>query len=259
MGTPLFNTGRGPTSAGPQYPGAPIAGLPPRFLPGFSNGVEAERARRTVAGSPPPIPPVTPDVQCAINHLVRCMCDCIEEVFRNNQFHARRPSHIDIPFGGICFDRHRGTGAVGTPDPPIVIPVVAVGGPFSPVIDFTVDEGARGELKGWGVNVTPAASGSSIEWRITVNGLVVSPFDVHHGGFGPPGGTGSWFGPPFTIFDLDRDVCIHLHPKDTVVLEARNAFLGAPVNAAGRIIGWTYRPTIDATDETIRATMTDQR
>jgi hypothetical protein len=248
---------------GPAGLGAGIAGpqglrrqygLPSTQLPGYTNAREAALHRDPTAGSTPAMPQVDFATACAAMYLTRLLCDCLGEVFVNIQTTARRPSHIDVPYSGVCFDRHIGSGPAASPDPPIALPV-APG--FVEILSFVVPDGHNGVIKFFGVDVDPAPAGSGIEWVVSELSLgVAPPFDTEFGSIAASGGT--WFGPPGTV-EAPQELCINMTRNQRWGLFARNLFGGGPVTVAARMGGWVYPPTIQTDDRTIRGTMTDQR
>jgi hypothetical protein len=241
--------------------------LPPQHLPGYTNARQAEVARRQVAGSPPSVADtLTYEQKCYIEYLVRRNCECLMDGLVNVQQVGRLPSHISVPYSGVCFARHRGSGADpaglgGHPDLPVVLPF-GPGGPFTPLVDFTVDEGNNGVVNAVGIDVTPddPATRGGIEFRIVVNDQVVTPFDAPHGAV-VPNAAGAWWGMPGSVAEPFEKLCINLFPNDVVRLEGRNSFIpGPPFPTVSAILcGWTYYPTMQTSDRTIRGTLTDQR
>lgn len=245
---------------GPQGTPQPIVGMPPGGgLPGYLNALDAYYHQQQVGGYYPQLPQVSPQFACEAEYLARLICACMAEGFVNIQQVARLPSHRDVPYSGTCFKRHVGTGAVGTSDPPVVLPVVGVGGAYTLLTDFTVNSGNNGVVRCAGFDIDPEPSRNLIDFRIRVNGQTVAPFDRQNGAFAPATDGSAWLGYPFSIANPDRDLCIVLFAGDIVTLEARNTFGAAPIRAAGMMCGWTYPPTVQTSDRTIRGTMTDQR
>ncbi|MDP3910548.1 MAG: hypothetical protein Q8Q14_09145 [Gemmatimonadales bacterium] len=244
---------------GPQGLPQPVQGLPPGGLPGYANALDAYYHQQQVGGYFPPMPQVSPQFQCEAEYLSRVLCACMMEGLVNVQQVARLPSHRDVPYNGICFKRHAGTGAAGSSDPPIALPAVGAGGAYTLLVDFTVNSGNNGVLRGVGVDLDPETSRGEIDVRVQVNGQVVPPFDRQNGAVVAATDGSAWLGFPFTIADPDRDICVPLFPNDVVTLEARNSFGVAPIDAAGMLLGWTYMPTLQTSDRTIRGTLTDQR
>lgn len=249
---------------GPAGLGAGIAGpqglrrqygLPATQLPGYTNGREAALHRDPTAGSAPPMPMVDYGTACAAQYLTRILCDCLGEVLVNIQTTARRPSHIDRPYSGICFDRHIGTGNLASPDPPIVLPVAAA---FIDIVTIVVPAGHKGVIRSFGVDVNPVPAGAGVAWRINEANLGnFAGFDTEFGAVAPAA-AGVWFDPPGTIAN-PQEVCIDLFPGMSIALQAQNLFGGGNVSVAARMTGWIYPPTMQTDERTIRGTLTDQR
>lgn len=252
---------------GPQTGAVFRAGVPRGSLPGYTNAREAERARRQVAGYIPDTPQVPEEMRCFADYLVQQMCNCLIGGLLNIQTTSRLPSHRDVPYSGECFQRHRGTGADpggigGHPDLPVTLPPVAPGGPFTTLIDYTVDQGQNGVVVAIGLDTfpdTPATRGAvELRGRIIGSGQVAAPpFDQAHGSVAP-NAEATWFGFAGTVADPNTRVCIKLKPNQTFILEARNTFGGGPIDVAAIVDGWHYTPTVQS-DDPIRGTLTDQR
>jgi hypothetical protein len=246
--------GLGAGIAGPQGLRR-IYGLPPQSLPGYTNAREAALHRDPTAGSTPALPPVDQATACAAMFLTAILCDCLEERLRNIQTTARRPSHIDRPYSGICFDRHIGTGIAASPDPPIIIPP---GPAFVDIVTFIVPPGHKGVIRSFGVDVDPVPAAGGVAWRIHEANIGVFPgFDTEFGAVAPAAG-GVWFGPPGTLA-APQEVCLDLFPGMAIALQAANISNVGAVSVAARMGGWIYPPTIQTDERTIRGTMTDQR
>lgn len=244
------------TQGNPQ----PIAGFPAGGLPGYANALDAYYHQQQVGGYFPQLPQVSQQFACESEYLSRLLCACLIDGLLNIQQTARLPSHVSIPYSGIPFKRHAGTGRVGiTPDPPISLPPVGGAGPYTVVVPFTVPTGSNGVITSAGFTVDPETARDLIDFRIQVNGQVVSPFDRPNGVAAAAADGTSWLGYPFTILSPDTDLTINLFAGDVATLEARNSFGAAAVTVAGMMAGWTYRPTIQTSDRTIRGTLTDQR
>jgi len=214
-------------------------------------------SRAQMAGAPTPAPILKAEVKCALDYLVLAMRDAVLQGVLNIQMTARRPSHIDVPFTGYCFERHVGTGGAATADPPVSLPP-APGGAFTLVADFTVPRFFRGVIKHWGVDVVQGPLvAQNFDWRIVVNGRQVLPFDINFGAV-PAAAAGLWINPPWT-FTAPGDLCVNLRSDDVVQLQARNN-TALPGNAlvAAFMDGWIYLPTIDEPGSLIRSTLTDQ-
>jgi hypothetical protein len=265
----FFFKGPAGSAAGPAGPQQQRyqPGLPPQHLPGYTNARTAEHARRQVAGTADAMPDtLSLQERCFVEYMARRICDCLIDGLVNIQQVARGPSHIMVPYNGVCFARHIGSGADptgigGHPDLPVPLPF-SPGGPFTTLVDFTVEQGQNGVLNAVGVNLDPsdAATRGGIEFRIRVNDQVVTPFDAPHGAV-VSNAAGAWWGMPGTVENPFDKLCVNLFPGDTVRFEARNSFIpGPPTPAASAIIcGWTYYPTMQTSDRTIRGTLTDQR
>jgi len=242
-GTAAFPAGRAGAGA-----------LPHRGLPGTLGGRVAAQQRQQAAGTPAVGPLPAENIKCALDYVSNAIRDKLGQFLINTQLHTRRPSYVDPPLSGICFDRHVGTGTAASGDPPVV---VAPGGAPTFVADFAVPDRYRGVIKYWGVDVAEGAvANANVRWRIVVNGKRVTPFSVNYGAV-VAAITGEWAGVPFTLTNPNRDLCMHLKSGDQVQLQALN-FDPAPVNVSARFGGWIYQPTIDEPGLTVRATMTDQ-
>lgn len=242
----IFRNRRGVTSA------SPITGLP-----GSLAARQMVSGRSQMAGTPTPPPILRPEIKCAADYVSITLRDMIVQALMNLQLAARRPSHIDVPLTGLCFDRHVGTGGAATSDPPVALPP-APGGAFTLVADFTVPRFFRGVIKEWGVDVVQGPPVAElIEWRIVINGQQVLPFDRNFGAV-PAAALGVYVNPPFT-FTSPGHLCINLKSDDVIQLQARNN-TALPGNAlvAAFFSGWIYLPTIDEPGALIRSTMTDQ-
>lgn len=255
------NVGQGPLPNNPNV-GVLRYGQPRTQQPGYLNAAVAQQHRDRVAAGPPPKALLNPDAACFVEALAQEICTCLLEGLSNIQLAARRPSHIDVPFHGVCFDKHRGTGAAATSDPPLVLPSVGAGGAFTDVVNFICPTGHLGIINGWGVLTNPGPSDGNVEWQIVkgVPGDRVPGFDSFYGAQVAAAG-GNWFGPPFTLLTLGP-LCIHMKAGEIFTLQARNTLPAgppAPINVAARMIGWIYQPTILTQDGTVRGTLTDQR
>jgi hypothetical protein len=257
----------GPAGPQQQSPQGYRPGLPPQHLPGYTNARTAEQARRGVAGVAPPDHDLSHGEKCFVEYMARRVRDGLIDGLVNIQQVARGPSHIQVPYSGICFQRHKGSGADpaglgGHPDLPTPLPFVGVGGAFTELVGFVVDQGSNGVVNCLGANIFPGdpATRGAIEFRVVVNGQVVAPFSSAQGSV-VPNADGTWFGFPGSVEDPNRDVCLNLFPNDNVIFQARNSFGGpiAVISASALMCGWTYWPTMQTSDRTIRGTMTDQR
>lgn len=234
-----------------------ITGRPPAPpLPGAVGAHTAAIKRAQGAGTPVRPPEVLPEWRCALDYLAAKGRDLLGQFLLNTQLHARRPSYIDPPLQSVCFDRHAGTGNAASGDPGIVIPA---GGAPTLVADFTVPVRYRGVIKYWGVNVAEGpVAGQDVRWRLVVNGRRVPPFDPTYGAVAAGAG-GDWAGPPFTLADPHRGVCINLQSEDVVQLQALNFNAGGLVRTvSARFGGWIYQPTVHEPGWTVRTTLTDQ-
>jgi hypothetical protein len=206
-----------------------------------------------VAPTIPPPPQLDEATRCYIEYFAGRVCDCLLQGLVSLPLNARRPSHVDVPFSAVCLDRHAGTGLATDP-----VIALAGGGPFTTIVDFTVPDGHRAEIKFWGIDVTPQPARIDERVRLLVDGRSPpSPFDGFYG-TQPAASAGYWEGPPFTVADPYRDGCVHLTAGQTVQLQVQNANAGF-VNIAARMGGWVYPPTIQTSDNSIRSTLTDQR
>ena len=236
-----------------------VAGTPASLLPGMLNALDASYHQQQVGGYFPQPPPVSQEYACQAAFLSKMLCECLVTGLLNVQQTARLPSHISIPYNGIQFKRHTGTGAPGTLDPPITLAPSAPGGPFSLIGDFTVLGGTtRGVLREIGIAMDPEPSRGLVDIRVRVNGQVVAPFDRQNGAVVGATDGSSWLGFPYSILE-PMDTHINLFAGDSVTLEGRNTFGVAPIDVAGMLCGWTYTSTIQTSDRTIRGTLTDQR
>lgn len=252
---PRYRVGARGTPAYPTQQRGGGTGRPPRFLPGTLGANTSALKRAQGAGTPEKPPEPEPGIKCALDYLALELTDKIGQFLINTQLHARRPSYIDPPLAGICFERHVGTGSAATGDPPIVVPA---GGAPTLIADFTVPVRWRGVIKFWGVNVAEGPpENANTSWRLVVNGRRVAPFDVNYGPVAAGAG-GDWAGVPFTLTEPNRNLCVHLQSEDVVQLQALY-FGGLPnVNVSAILGGWVYQPTIDEPGFTVRTTLTDQ-
>lgn len=238
------NTGQGPSAAGPQN-GHRIQGQQFQPFPGATNARQAYQSRTPVAPSIPPPPDIDPQMLCVVNYLVASVCKCLADELRWTPQTARRPSHIDVPFSGQKFHRHRGTGA--NTDPAVSLPNVGPGGPFTDIIDFQVPQLYRGVLNFWGVDVNPIGSLGNVDVRILINNRPINIMTTEYGNV-VPASAGFWEGPPFGLANPNRDICEHLTRSDRVLLQMRNTIaVGPPANidVAAVIGGHIYPPTSD--------------
>lgn len=251
---PRYRIGARGTPSYPTQQRGGVTGNPPRFLPGALGARTAALKRAQGAGTPEAPPDPSPEYKCALDYLALKLTDKIGQFFVNTQLHARRPSYIDPPLAGICYERHVGTGTVASGDPPLV---VGPGGVPFLILDLTVPARWRGVIKYWGVNVVQGTvAAADLRWRIVVNGRRVAPFDDNYGPLAATAG-GDWAGPPFTLFNPNRNLCVHLQSEDVVQLQALN-FGAVPLDVSAIMGGWIYQPTIDEPGFTVRTTMTDQ-
>lgn len=235
-----------------------ILGVPQPTPVGYTNAQEAAKHRQRVAGSPPAPPQIDPSIACIIDYMCRCLPRALVEELVTVQQPARGPSHIEVPFAATCFDLVTGTGGPGTPNAPISVAPSAPG-VFTDIVNFTVPQRNRAEVKGWGVQV-PEPANPFVEWRITVNDIVQPPFDNFWGDGGATGASGTKWGAPWTIANPNRDICLHLEQGNEVVLEGRvDPLAGGPVDLGGRLLGWSYVPYMQTSDGTMRGTITDVR
>lgn len=255
---------RAPAGAAAGVQGAvgnpqPIVGYPPSLLPGYLNTIDASYHQQQVAGTFPQAPQVSFQAACESAYLTKLLCDCLITGLLNVQQTTRLPSHISIPYNGIPYKRHTGTGATGTLDPPITLAPSAPGGPYTLIADFTVLGGTtRGVLREIGVTMDPEPSRNLVDIRVRVNNQVVAPFDRQNGAVVGATDGSAWLGFPYSILE-PMDTHINLFAGDSVTLEGRNTFGLAPIEVAGMLCGWTYTSTIQTSDRTIRGTLTDQR
>ena len=252
---PRYRIGsRSTTAAYPTQQRGGVTGRPPRYLPGALGARTAALKRAQGAATPEAPPQPEPEVRCALDYLALELTDKLGQLFLNIQQHARRPSYIDPPLAGICYERHVGTGSAASGDPPLVVPP---GGVPTLIADLSVPARWRGVIKYWGVNVAqgPVAA-ADVRWRIVVNGSRVAPFDINYGAV-VAGAGGEWAGPPFTLTDPNRNLCVHLQSEDQVQLQALN-FGVIPVDVSALFGGWVYQPTVDEPGLTVRTTLTDQ-
>jgi hypothetical protein len=233
-----------------------IQGQPHQPLPGALNARNAAKSRTVVAPTIPAPPDMDPQMACLINYAVSLACRCITDELRWTPQTARSPSHVQVPFSAQKFHRHRGTGIVT--DPPIALPGVGPGGPFTEIIDFQTPDLFRGVLNFWGIDVNPIGSLANIDVRIMKNS---SPLDIMTTEYGSVVGAsaGFWEGPPFSIANPNRDICEHLSRRDRISFQMRNTLLPGPgaINVAAVIGGWIYPPTRDSGENAIYGTFTD--
>lgn len=242
--------------AGAQGLPQPVGGLPPGGLPGFTNALDAYYHQQQVGGYFPPLPAVTQQYACQAEYLARIICACLIQGIMNVQQTARLPSHISQPFSGVPFDRHIGTGRAGSADPPLSFPGVGPAGPFTLLTDFTVLGGTNGVIRGYGFDIDPEPERDLFEVLILVNGRPIPGFDNQNGQVIP---TTGWIGAPWTLTNPERDLVWPIFAGDAVQLVGRYTGVGGAVDIAGRLFGWTYLPTVQTSDRTIRGTLTDQR
>lgn len=242
-------------------------GLPPEHLPGFTNGLEAERARKQVAGYAPSTPRIPEDMRCFADYLSMEICRCLTTSILNISQLARQPAHIQVPLSGECFERHRGTGADpggigGHPDLPVTLPFVGPGGPFTFLVDYAMDQGQKGVINCIGMDTNPSDSATrgaiELRGRIINNGRIAeAPFDPAHGSVvANPDAT--WFGFPGTVGDPNDNICIKMQENDIFILEARNSFGGGPIDVSAIVCGHHFTPTLQS-DDPVRGWITDQR
>lgn len=248
--------GGGAGAAGPQPRPTP-SGLPYQALPGFANAGQAALHQQRVGAGPGPQFQVDPYTAGLVGYFVQQMRDQLLDGLRNMQQHARPPSHIAPPFSAICVDRHVGTGGALTGDPPIGLPLVAPGGAFTSVLGFTTPPGNNGVFKFTGFDIDIGGERPNVEFRITVDGKPVPPFDGTYGNEAAIA-DGTWFGFPGTVAD-PMEICILTQQNQVLSVDMRNAFAAGAVNVAARLKGWVYAPTIQTDDHSIRGTLTDQR
>jgi hypothetical protein len=225
-------------------------------MPGYSNALDALYHQQQVAGYFPRQPAVSEQFACQSEYLSRMLCACLIQGLMNIQQTARAPSHVAQPFSGIPFDRHIGTGRAGSADPPIAFPAVGPAGPFTLMSDFVVRPGMNGVIRGWGYTIDPEVERDLFEVQILINGQAIPGFDNANG---QQIATNGWIGAPFTITAPERDMVQPIFANDIVQLVGRNTGLLGGVDVASRLFGWTYIPTVQTSDRTIRGTLTDQR
>jgi len=254
-GGPRYRIGARGTPTYPTQRRGGVTGQPPRFMPGTLGARTAALKRAQGAATPAEPPEVKAEYRCALDYLADKIRDGVGQFLVNTQLHARRPSYIDPPLQGICFERHVGTGNAASGDPPIAI---GIGGVPTLVTDFTVPVRWRGVIKFWGVEVVegPVAA-EDLRWRIVVNGRRVAPFDINYGPRAVGAG-GDWAGPPFSLTVPNRNLCVHLQSEDVVQLQVLNFNAALVRNVRAIMGGWVYQPTIDEPGFTVRTTMTDQ-
>jgi hypothetical protein len=194
------------------------------------------------------------EVRCALDYVADRLTDKLTQSLLNTQQTSRLPAYIQPPLSGVCFQRHVGTGSAASGDPPIV---VGPGGiPFL-VADLIVPNMYKGVIKYWGINVLQGAvAAADLRWRIVVNGRRVVPFDPEFGAV-VAGSGGDWAGPPFTLANPNRDLCILLNGDDNVQLQALNFGIN-PLDVQAMFGGWVFQPTVFETGKVVRAWMTDQ-
>ncbi len=250
------NTGQGPI---PGLPGRSniLQGQPYQGLPGALNARNAAKSRTPVAPSIPPPPSIDPQMLCILDYLTASICRCLTDELRWTPQTARSPSHVQVPFSGQKFHRHRGTGI--TTDPPVSLLNVGPGGAFTEVIDLQVPQLFRGVLNFWGIDVNPIGVLANVDVRILKNNR---PLDIMTTEYGSviPASAGFWEGPPFSIANPNRDICEHLSRTDRISFQMRNTLpVGppAPIDVAAVIGGWMYPPTRDSGENAIYGTFTD--
>lgn len=237
----------------------PVTGFPASELPGFTNALDAYYHQQQVGGYFPKQPAVSPRFACEAEYLSRMLCACLVQGLLNIQQTARAPSHISQPLSGIPFDRHIGTGRTGSADPPLVFPAVGPAGAFALMADFTVLNGSNGVLRGWGFDIDPEPERDQFEVVIQVNGQPIPGFDNQNGQI--VAATLGWLGAPWTLTNPERDLVWPLYAGDVVQMFGRyTAPIGpATVDISARMFGWTYLPTVQTSDRSVRGTLTDQR
>lgn len=159
----------------------------------------------------------------------------LEQTFRNFQLAARRPSHIDPPFSARPIN------------PSDTITIAAAGtaaGPWTSIVCYTVSATRfRGEIPSVGHIVTNALDWLDIEWRITVDGTPLSPWNSIIGQHW------DWLHP--TILGTP----IHLISGQTICVQAR-ALVNGPYEVSARMWGWEYPVRVE-TGREIRSTIVD--
>jgi hypothetical protein len=245
-------------AGGPGIPARPVGqqikGRPNQPLPGALNGRQARQFRTPVAPTIPQGPKPDPAMQCLIEYLCNCIVGKLTTQMLWLPQTARRPSHIDVPFGGQKFHRHRGTGV--TTDPPVALPPVGPGGPFTEILDFQVPDLARGVISFWGFDVNPTNTLRNIDVRILINNRPINIMGTEYGNV-VPASAGFWEGAPFGIATPNRDICEHLSRRDRVSFQMRNTTVIAPVEVSAVMGGHIYFPTADSGENSIYGTMTD--
>ncbi|MGI0149803.1 MAG: hypothetical protein ACREDF_09775, partial [Thermoplasmata archaeon] len=93
----------------------------------------------------------------------------LEQTFRNFQLAARRPSHIDPPFGASCIDEYAQATIIGGGYGP---------GTFQSVTCVQIPQARRrGEIVYAAHAVENPASWPNLEWRLTLNGTPIDHYD----------------------------------------------------------------------------------
>jgi hypothetical protein len=254
---PVNTGGRAGLRALPMGRQNGVSGRPYNPLPGALNGRQAQIKRTPVAPTIPRGPEIAPDMQCLIEYLCNCIVGKLTTQMLWTPQTARRPSHIDVPFGGQKFHRHRGTGAVT--DPPVPLPAVGPGGPFTEMIDFQVPQLSRGVIQFWGIDVDPIGVLPNIDVRIMINNRPINIMTTEYGNV-VGASAGFWEGPPFGILTPNRDICEHLSRSDRVSFQMRNTLLpGPPPDPTVAMVmgGHIYEPTADSSENSIYGTFAD--
>jgi hypothetical protein len=226
-------------------------------LPGALNGRNARVKRTPVAPTIPRGPQIDEGMRCLIEYLCNCVVGKLVTQLLWTPQTARRPAHIDVPWSGQKFHRHRGTGAVT--DPPVTLPAVGPGGPFTEIIDFQVPDLARGVINFWGIDVNPINVLPNIDVRILVGNRPIDLMTTEYGNV-MPASAGFWEGPPFGITTPNRDICEHLTRRERVSFQMRNTLLPGPPpdpTVAAVLGGHIWFPTQDESTNSIYASFTD--
>lgn len=254
---PVNTGGAGGSRALPVGQRSAVSGRPHTPLPGVLNGRQAYLKRTPVAPSIPPAPQISEEYRCLIDYLCNCVVGKLTTQLLWSPLNARRPSHIDVPFSGQKFHRHRGTGA--TTDLPVTLPAVGPGGPFLEIIDFQVPALSRGVITFWGIDVNPINVLPNIDVRIMINNNPINIMTTEYGNVVPLSAS-FWEGPPFGIATPNRDICEHLTRRDRVSFQMRNTLLPGPPpdpTIAAVMGGHIYDPTMDSSENSIYGTMVD--
>lgn len=156
----------------------------------------------------------------------------LEQTFRNFQLTARPPSHLAPPFSAKGIDTLQF----------LPINIVNI---FFPIATFTMPTGNyRGVIATFGQDAENAAAFLDLNWRITINGQPVRPYQL--------------FNLQFQSITNPARLCtpIQLRGGDVVSLEASMIAGPGPHFLFARLCGWFYPVRVEM-DNQIGSTLVD--